>query len=196
MSILAILTEAMQHVLIHDANRLARTSGFTQRASRLSGSVFAQALILGSLAHPNPTLEDFAQTAALAGCPVSPQAIDQRFGPSAAAFLEQLLGQAVQQVVAAVPVAVELLKRFTSVSIQDRTTVSVPETFRDRWPGGGNPTGEAQHDKAAIKFQVRLDLNTGRLTGPFAEAGTATDRPASIQHDLLEPGSLRIADLG
>jgi hypothetical protein len=196
MSILATVCEAIQQVLTVDAKRLARETGFTQRTSRLPGEVFAQAVILGSLSQPHPTLEDFAQTAGLGGHPVSPQAIDQRFTPQAAQFLQRILGQAVQQVIAAQPVAVELLQRFRAVLIQDSTTVALPDVFRDHWPGSGNPTPTLTPDPAGIKFQVRLDLKTGQLTGPFPASGKTTDHRASIQQDLPEAGSLRIADLG
>ena len=45
---------AMQDVLTTVANAAARTTGFVQRASTLTGAGFVQALVFGFLANPRP----------------------------------------------------------------------------------------------------------------------------------------------
>lgn len=188
------LATAMQTVLTTTANTVARATGFTQRRSPLTGAGFAQALVFGWLANAEATLEDLSQCAAACGCPVSPQALDQRFAPQAAAFLQGLLGAAVQTLVCTDPVAVPLLERFAGVYLLDSSTVVLPDALASIWPGCGGSTTE--HTAAALKLQVRLDLVTGSLAGPYLQAGRANDGTAPTQTLPLPPGALRLADLG
>jgi hypothetical protein len=186
----------MQTVLTTLADQAARASGFVRRESKLGGAVFAQTMVLGCLANPRTTLEDLAQTAAACGAAVHPQAIDQRFTPQAADFLQRVLRGAVQQVIAAEPLLLPLLRKFQGVHIEDSTTVTLPDALRDHWPGcrGGDETEAGT--QAAIKFQVRLDCATGQLTGPLPVAGCAADQRSALPIDDLSAGALRIADLG
>lgn len=195
MSMVATVATALQTVLTTHAEQAARDSGFRQRASKLGGAAFTQALVFGCLSTPEPTLEDWAQTAAACGVPVQPQALDQRFTAAAADCLQRVLAAAVRQVVAADPVAVPLLRRFTGVFVQDSTTIALPDALADVWPGCGG--GAAREARAAVKFQVRLDLTTGRLAGPFPQPGRAADHSSPLQDgDDLPAGALRLADLG
>src|SRR3972149_664176 len=99
------VAQVMQTLLNEPADRLARETGFVQRQSKLGGAEFAQALIFGWLANPEATLEELSQTAIAVGARVTPQALHKRFTPQAAAYLEQLLEEAVRQVVQAAPQA-------------------------------------------------------------------------------------------
>ncbi len=185
---------AMQTLLTTTADTLARTTGFTQRRSPLTGARFAQALVFGWLTNPEATLEELSQSAATGGTPVTPQALDQRFTPTAAAYLQQLLGTAVQTLVTSDPVAVPLLQRFAGVYLLDSSTVVLPDALAEVWPGCGGTT--TTHTQAALKLQVRLDLTTGTLAGPFLQAGRANDGSAPTQTLPLPRGALRLADLG
>lgn len=184
----------LQTVLSTTADEIARESGWMQRQTKLSGARFIQTLVFGWLATPDASLEALAQTAAALGVTVSPQAIDQRFTPEAAACLEEVLAEAVTALVTAEPVVVPLLARFNGVYIQDSTSLSLPDALAEHWPGcGGRTPGAGQ---ASLKLQVRLELRSGALGGPFPEAGRAQDRASGLQHAPLPPGALRIADLG
>ena len=151
-------------------------------------------LVLGCLAHPQPTLEQLAQTAASCGAPVQAQAIDGRLNDAAAKCLGQVLDRTLRRVVSARPSDLEILRRFQGVLIQDSTTVTLPDACARAWPGCGGRTEAG--GKAAIKFQVRIDLKDGTLSGPWAGAGTTADARSPFQSDDLPPGSLEIADLG
>src|SRR5437868_1809989 len=105
------LTALMQEILLTQAAATERTSGFVQRKSKLTGPLFAQALVFGWWATPTATLDDLADTAALLGCDLSPQALDDRFTPAAATFLRGLLETALAQTTSAAPVALALLRR-------------------------------------------------------------------------------------
>lgn len=185
---------ALQVVFNQVADDAARDSGFVQRQSKLTGDVFVRTLTFGWLHNPQATLEELAQTAADLGVPISPQGLDQRFGPRAAACLEQVLDAAVTRVLATDPVAVPLLRRFPGgVSLMDSTTLIVPDALADRWPGCGGTT--AADGQASIKLHVRFNLLDGSLRGPFLHPGRTADASCDASLEPLQPGTLRLADL-
>jgi hypothetical protein len=190
------VAHAMQTVLTTVADQAAQASGFVQRQSKLGGAAFAQSMVFGCLAHPCTTLEDLAQTAAACGTPVRPQALDQRFNARAADYLQRVLAGAVQHVLAAEPVPLPLLRKFTGVYVEDSTTIALPDALRAQWPGCGGGSDHGTGTQAAIKFQVRLDCLTGQLTGPLPVAGSAADQRSALPVEDLPSGSLRMADLG
>src|SRR6516164_2035809 len=112
MTSLLELARALQTVFTESAEQLARQTGFVRRSSKLTGAVFAQTVVFTWLADPEATLETMTQTAASLGTPITPQALDERFQPAAARFLERLLARAMTQVVTADPVTIPLLQRF------------------------------------------------------------------------------------
>jgi hypothetical protein len=180
--------------LLHDlAEQAAWDTGACRRSSPLSGATLVQVLVLGLLADPNAALEDLAQTAALLGHPVSPQALDQRFREALARCLERLLGLAVRQA-AAEPAAVAVLRKFTAVLVQDSSSVTLPDALAGYWRGCGTSTGRG--GQAAVKFQVRLDLCSGRLRGLTVEQGRDSDHATPLSTSDLRPGDLHLRDLG
>jgi hypothetical protein len=148
---------------------------------------------MGFLQKPNASVDDLAQMAGTCGVHVTPQAIEQRFTPALAKFLEGLLFVAIRQLVRANDALVPLLQRFTGVFLLDSTTISLPAVLAKAFPGCGGLKGSGE---AAIKFQVIWDLLSGSLHRLIAEAGRDCDVKSSAQSVPLPPGSLRIADLG
>ncbi len=100
---------------------------------------------------------------------------------------------AITRVVAAAPVAVPILNRFTAVYLQDSSTIILPDALADVWQGCGGST--PQHTAAALNLQVRIELRTGQLAGPQLQDGRASDQAAALP-TVLPSGSLRLADLG
>ncbi len=189
------VAKALRTVLTTTANRAARATRFVQRRSKLSGAKFVQTLVFGWLANPEATYEELAQTAATLGVQISPQGLAERFSERAAQCVERVLHAAVQQVIAAAPVALPLLQRFTAFYLDDSTQVTLPAALAPVWRGsGGGSTAAGQ--SATLKLQVRLDWKSGQLSGPFLQAGRASDRTSPTQHAPLPAGSLRLADLG
>lgn len=191
---LSQLAETLQLVLTTVADTAAAETGFVERQSKLTGAKFAQTLVFGWLANPAATYEQLAQTATALGVPISAQGLAHRFTTSAAAYLKQLLEQAVQQVVTGTPVAIPLLQRFNGVYIQDSTIIRLPDALASQWRGCG---GSAEtNTQAALKVQVQLNLSTGALTHLDLQPGRAQDRTALMQTAVLPVGALRLADLG
>ncbi len=184
----------LQTVLGPVAERAARATGLVRRTSKLTGARCVQTLVFGWLAQPQARLSELAQMAATLGVPLSPQALDARFGPASADCVREVLEEAVRVVLAADPVAVPLLQRFTAVAVHDCTTISLPDALAARWPGcgGSAPTSGG----AAVELGVRFDLVSGCLRGPYLEAGRADDRAALATSPPPPSGALRLADLG
>ena len=189
MSTIADVAQALQSVLTTQADALARRTGFVQRQSKLTGAAFAQTLVFGWLGDPQASLDALAQTAAAVGVSISPQGLDQRCGESGALFLEELVAVALRTVIAADPVAIPLLERFTGVVLVDSSTITLPAELAPVWPGCGTGT-------AALKVHVRYDLRAGALTGPHVTDGRTSERSTRAQTAALPAGTLRLADLG
>ncbi len=191
---IAQLAQTLQTLFTSTADTLARSSGFVQRRSKLTGAAFVQTLVFGALANAQAALPELAQVAAAVGVAISPQGLDQRCTEAAAVFLEQVLAAAVQEVVAADPVAIPLLERFGAVVLLDSSTIILPDALGLWWPGCGGST--AAHTAAALKVHVRFDLCQGTLTGPLLTDGRTHESTTPLQTAPLPPGALRIADLG
>jgi len=188
------LARTLQTVFTSTADVAARTTGFVQRRSKLGGAAFVQALVFGWLANPHASIAALAQAAAVAGVVISPQGLDQRCGEAAAAFLEEVLSAAVQAVIAAEPVAIPLLQRFSAVVLLDCSTLVLPDALGLWWPGCGGSS--ARHTQAALKLGVRFDLCSGALRGPLLTDGRTHESTTPIQNAPLPAGALRLADLG
>jgi hypothetical protein len=194
MRIVTQVADAMQDVLTETADIIGRETGFIQRQRKLSGSSFAQTLVLGWLSNPDATLEELAQTAATLGVVISPQGLDDRFTPQGADFLLQMLETGTKGVIANEPVAIDVLRRFNGVYIQDSSTIALPDALAVIYAGCGGST--AKNTSSALKIQIRLDLNTGKLAGPYLQPGKEHDRSSALEDMPLPTGALRIADLG
>lgn len=192
------VASALQVVLTTVANHLAKSTGVIRRERAFNGASLAQTFVLGWLNNPRATLEELAQMAAACGSPVTAQAIFERLGGKLADFFRELLEAATAQVIAARHPegarTIELLQRFNGVHLLDSTVIRLPDAFATLFPGCGG--GNGLETNAAVKFQVRLNLTDGRIDGPFAEAGKASDQSSCVQRLPLPPGALRIADLG
>jgi hypothetical protein len=188
------LATSLQTLLTDTAEQAGWQSGFVQRAdAKLTGSIFTQTLVFGLVADPHASLSTLTQTTAALGVELTPEALHQRFSRQAASCLEQVLCAAIREVVAADPIVLPLLDRFSEVVVQDSTTISLPEVLAQVWQGCGNRTEHAGN--AALKLHLALSLRSGRLRGPQRADGREADRNATLTSDL-PPQAVRLVDLG
>jgi hypothetical protein len=197
-----MLSIAELHPALHDlffdtADHLARASGFCQRARKLTGPVFAQALVFSLLENPQATLDDFAETASdELGVPVSPQAFDQRFSAAAADFCHDLFLEAFNRSFNSLrPALLPVLRRFSAVFLRDATLVGLPPALAGAFPGRGGrhtPHGQA----AAVKLVLEAEVTTGALTDVSILAGLDNERTAAVAGKPLPAGALLLEDLG
>ena len=157
--------------------------------------MFARTLVLSYLRQPEATLDEMAQTAALVAEPVSPQAIDQRFTPQAAAHLKACLEAAVARILPAEEVAAtKLFDRFTEVCVQDSTTIRLPDEFVSQYRGCGGSSPGCGELGGEVPGAVRTE--GGGLSGFRIEPGRAADVATPLQTEAIVAGSLHLRDLG
>ena len=164
------------------------------RQRRFDAQTLMATFVLGLLANPRARDKDLASTAAKLGVPVSPQAIRNRLTERFARSLELMFRKTVTCVIGAHQSLAPLLERFTAVILLDSTTISLPPSQRDRYPGCGGR--EKDHGASSLKLQTEFDLRSGAITHLQIEAGKSPDVATSRQFAPIRPGSLRISDLG
>ena len=190
------LGEIEGHVqsLFHErAEHWARSTGFVQRRSPISGSAFVQMLVFGFLNQPEATYTDVQQTMELQGIHVSPQAIEERMTTQAAALMKRVLEDMVAMVVSGQECHIPLLHAFDGVSLQDGTIVTLPDAVRDQWHGSGETGGEA-----GLRVQLRINWSDGKLTGPWLQDARASENSgeACVEYTPLPRGALYVTDSG
>ena len=181
------LSRILQQLLVEDANRIGRESGFIKRERKLSGASFAQSLIFGWQANPEASLEELCQSARVCGVNISPQGLQERLNSlQANEFMRRLLEQAISYLVQGEGKRNDILAPFTGVYIQDSSKVELPGSLSNVWPGN-------RAEQASLKLQAVLDYQQGLFDLTLA-SGRAHDCP--LQTVDLPAGSLRLADLG
>jgi hypothetical protein len=187
----------LQDLFQDTAEHLARESNFCQRARKLTGPVFAQALVFTLLSKPNATLDDYVDTAEEAlDIPVTSQAFDQRFIPAAATFLESLFLDAFNRSFASLrPALWPLLRRFPAVFVRDGMSIALPDSLALHLPGrGGKP--DAPKTQAAVKLVFEAEVTTGDFTDVSILAGRDNEKVAEVAGKPLPEGALLLEDMG
>jgi hypothetical protein len=187
------LEKAIKSVLQVHANQAGVSTGLIKRVREFTGATFAQTMILGQMQEGEIAMSDLASFAKQVGVNVSAQAIDKRFTEKTALFFAELLNAAFTQVVAADPVAIPVLERFSEVIVEDSTTFSLPDELEKIWQGCGNATESA---KSAFKVQVRWDLLTGAFKGQALTDGRVPDTRSPLRLNRRKRRSVRSIDLG
>lgn len=183
------VTQALQAVLWEAADQAGYEAGFIKRRRNFSGSSFVQTLVIGYWANPQATISDLNQAAAAAGLQISRQGIDQRYSPEAAAVLRRVLETSVQQMIAANPVNLPVLRRFSAVRIMDSSTITLPATLAQVWSGCGESC-------SGLKLSVDWDISRGRLDGPYLGDGRRHDQKLAEEHQAIGAGEVILRDLG
>ena len=181
--------EAIQTFFQRTADRLARVSGFVQRESKVTGAHWVQTLTFGFIETPEATLNQLAQVSADLGVSVTPQGLEDRMSDAAVQFLQAMLSESLKLFRQEQSLPVELLDRFSAVELLDSSSVGLPASMADEFPGCGGDGPEA-----SVKVQLLVELRQGRLAITL-EAGRSPDQTYVPTPHCL-PGSLRISDLG
>src|SRR5947208_13864529 len=103
----ALLAPLLHSLFTSRANELARLAGFCRRTRKVTGADFLQALVFGYLKRRSAPLEDLAQPLR-----ISRQALDQRFGPTAARFCHSALLDALTHTLPARDTLLPVLRHF------------------------------------------------------------------------------------
>jgi Transposase DDE domain len=183
------LADSLQTLFTTTADQAAKDSGMIQRQRTITGAGFVQTLVFGWLDDPKATLDDLGDELG-----VSKQGLDQRLDARAADCLWRVVTTATQQLVAASPETIPLLRRFSSVVVDDCTSLGLPAELAQQFPGCGGSDPEA--GQAGLKLLVRFEVTTGQFQA--MERGAARDSERTLVQRLpaVSPGTLHLADLG
>jgi hypothetical protein len=192
MEILTQVTDLLQGLLSEAMDTLARETGCVRRERRFCGSTLLSTLVLTILQNPKAKLDAYQTTAAQLGVPVTENAIAQRFTGELVEFLSAALHRVLGHALTAKAPPIELLDRFSGVTIGDSSTITLPDEYAVQFPGCGGSHGGG---KAALKIQVLWDLRSGRLE-MLLEPGRASDLKSPITEHSLAKNNLSIFDLG
>jgi len=179
---------------------LARQTQFVRRHSQLTGKLFAQTLIFGWMSKPEASYTTLQQLLASQDCHVSSQALEKRMKPQAVAFLHALQQELLGMCVEHEGVMTELLQRFEGVYLQDGTIISLPEPLKEYYQGCGGGRKDDDHEygggESALRIQVRLNVTTGSLQGPWLQASREEENQGegSMQQSPLPARSLYVTD--
>ena len=141
MGILTKAGVAMQRLFGDVAQTAADESGVIERTRKFTALSLARTFVLGFLRNPKTSDEKLAQMAVSCGVEVTPQAIEQRHTPKLVAFLQKLFCGATRLVVGSDKALAPLLERFTSVTILDSSTITLPDDLREQFRGCGGSYG-------------------------------------------------------
>jgi hypothetical protein len=186
MANVAYVEQSLKHILEDRANVLARDTGCIERQRKFSGADLLQTLIFGWLSHPAASLETLASMAALREVSVTDTAVHKRFNERCARFLHAVLEEMTSIVVTAPnEVPLTLLRRFSSVVLEDSSSIALPDELAECWQGCG---GLPRQGQAALKLHVRWELRRGQLRGPSLTSGRTDDRSSPFKDDPLPKG--------
>ena len=176
------------HTLLTDlANQLGRASGFVQRRSKLTGSLFAQAFVLGCLEEPAATLNNLVQVCHELGVEITEAGFQQRIDAQAVAFLGQLLQAWVTRFRQQRPLDDTVLRHFTQVNLLDSTEITLPAALSGLFAG---------KQGAALKVQLSFDYLSGTLNALELTSGRQPDQRCALLTACASRGSLQLFDLG
>jgi hypothetical protein len=193
MGIIAKVGVVLQQLFGEKTEEAAERSGVIVRKRKFTGLSLAKTFVLGFLCNPEASDEELAQMAVQCGASVTPQAVEQRFTPKLVKFLEMLFRAGTKLVVGSDKALAPILERFTSVTLLDSSTITLPDSMQKEYAGCGGSHGGG---KAALKLQTELDLRSGALEHVQIEPGRSSDNTTSRQYARRPAGALRITDLG
>lgn len=188
------LDRQVKEFLEQVSEELARQTGFVKRKRAISGAIFAQALIFGWMVNPEASYTQLQQLLAILGSPASAQALEQRMTERGADFLLSLLSGLLGVCAESEGVMCEVLQRFKGVYLQDGSLITLPDELEGLYKGCGG--GSEEGGRSGLRLQVRLNLLTGELQGPWLQEAVQCEREGagSIEQDPLAEGALQVVD--
>jgi hypothetical protein len=167
---------------------------FVRRRSPLDGSVFLQALTLNVFQFGVIILDQLAKAAHRINpdIEVTGQAFKERFNDAAVEFLKAMFVEALSVTAPQAAQAIPLLSAFSEVNLLDSSSVLLPESLKESYPGCGGIGA-----KAAAKVYLLLNYLTGSYQRTLIESARKADRKMGEQFLAgHKPGALWIFDLG
>ena len=181
----------VQEVLGHQAEGIGRTSGFTQRASKMTASCFVQTLVLGWMERPQASLNQLVQVSADLGVQISEAGLQHRFNDGAVQLLQTLVQKALALFHQHGQLPDRVLTQFSQVNIVDSSLIALPETLQALFPGSKHRTQPAE-----LKLQLSYDYLSGSFNALEVLAGRTPDQNSPLPMQAAAPRSFTLLDLG
>ena len=173
------------------AREIGQASGFVQRSSKVSSSIFAQTLLLSCMNEPEASLNQMVQWSNELGVELTAQGLHKRMTERAVDFLARLVQRAIATLRHPVSVPERVLQQFNGIMIVDSSQVALPDCLQSRFAGsGGNASS------ASLKFHLCFDYQAGQVSALEAVAGRSPDQHCKLHRQQLKAGSLQLFDLG
>jgi hypothetical protein len=188
------MSQDLQQLFRTVAEQTAQLTAWMKRRSKLTGPLFFQTLILGWMDQPEASLNDLALFCHKINpqLQVSPQALDQRINPEAVQFFRRMLAESLSRLKEKYLLEIHLLNAFSHIYLLDSTTISLPDSLKEVFPGSG---GDAA--ASGLKVQLLLEFLSGRYRLLEVKPATAPDQSYGPQIlSALQPESLTLMDTG
>lgn len=171
-----------------EGGRQARASGFVQRASKVTGRIFAGGMALACLGNPGASLRDMVQVAAKLGVKVSEEGWQQRIGEEAVRFLAGMVAAALRHFGAGGQLPAAVLSHFSRVELLDSTDIALSTKLRVEFAGAKR--------QVALKLQVSFNYLAGVFSAIQVTEARAPDQKCQLHLEQAQPNSLHLFDLG
>lgn len=177
-------------------DELARRTGFKQRKSKLTPSMFFDTVLFKELDSGTMSLTDHCISLKQHyGVAIRKQSLDERFDESSVDFVRELLKEQLNtQISTAIKEEnlTEELRHFSAIKFKDSTRYQIPAHLKEYYPGNtGSATG------AGVHIQFEFDILNGKandLKVTDALRQDTTDAQQTV--DAIQKGDLIIRDLG
>lgn len=179
---------------IDEINKIAKDTKFIQRKSDITAKDFLVFNIFHGEDICSASLSQLASKYdALFGVQVSKQAIDKRFNKYSVAFMQRIFNQIMYtQNIILKELKNTLMLHFNRVIINDSTGFSLPEEFKEEFPGTGG-----SNSSSAIKIQLQYELLSGTFMRVDIFSGTTNDAEyLEVMKNDKDLKDLKLADLG
>lgn len=187
---LGTLAPMIETFFTQTADQVARTEGFVERVSKLTGSLFLQTLVFGFLDQPDASLTGLTDTSQDLGVTVTKQGLQTRI-ENAVGFLTEMFQHALALFRNELPLDLKVLQQFTALFLTDSSTVALPDALKDDFPGCGGDGADA-----AIKIQLTFEFLRGGMAGMRFQAGRTPDQSYTGELEHIQAGALYLSDLG
>lgn len=187
---LGTFAPTIQTFFTQTANQAARTAGFVERVSKLTGALFLQTVVFGFLENPNASLNGLTDTSQDLGVTLTKQGLHSRI-ENAVGFLTDMFQQALTLFRNELPLDLQILQQFTAIFLTDSSTVAVPDALKDEFPGCGGDGPDA-----ALKIQLTFEFLRGVIAGICFQAGRTPDQSYTGELERIHAGALYLNDLG
>lgn len=173
------------------ADAVAQQTKLVQRKSRFSGAIFFKSIIFGFLNNPTASLNSLAQQSLSLGVKISPQGVHDRINHYAVDFMKAMFLHGFDQFKNKLALPLPILQQFSAIYLVDSTFKQLPASMTAQFPGTG---GKAS--SAGLKVQLVFEFLQGNFAQFAIESGRMADQAYTKYLDIVEAGSLVIADLG